>query len=401
MDASTVSKSSSNGHTKAKHWTFTIINPNDAHFSKFEDIKEFTTYWIYGQEIAPTTGTPHLQCYLVGKKQITLPTMRRWFGTSDGNTYIVSNGTPQQNRTYCSKDGKFQEWGELPPARHSAGGEATKKKWEDIAKNAKDGQMDVIYNEHPKEFVTNYRTLKQIGFDFQQIPENLKQPCGEWIYGESGVGKSFTARKENPNAFIKPMNKWWDNYQKQDTIIIEDMSPAFAQSMEYFFKIWPDCYSFPAEIKNHTVQIRPKKIVVTSQYHPKQIWQGEALDAILRRFTIRNLLKINDHTNELIVNKKLVTKDVKPKKHDLPFLKNPSKFKVKDGKLVANTQLQQKINEKFEQDAQDVDALIDCAEIESMGGFMNDSGSYEVTSSDQDEYYSYSMDSTESSDMCY
>jgi len=373
MLPSTVSNSSpnlnSNG-SKAKHWTFTIINPSDAHISKFEDIKEFTTYWIYGKEVAPTTGTPHLQCYLVGKKQITLPTMRRWFGTSDGHSFAVSMGTPEQNRVYCSKEGSFVEWGTLPEARNKAGGEATKRKWETIAQNAKEGKLDLICAENPKEFVTNYRTLKQIGFDFQQNPDNLKEPCGEWIFGKTGIGKSFTARKENPKAYIKPMNKWWDHYNNEEVVIIEDMSPSYSQSMEYFMKIWPDCYAFPAEIKNHIVSIRPKKIVVTSQYHPKDIWSGEALDAILRRFKLREIIKIKEDGVKFDFTKKVLTQ--KPmKKHDKPFLKTPAKFQHKNNKIVPNRVTQPKLT-TYVNDAQDIDELIDCAEIEQMGGYIED-----------------------------
>jgi len=325
---------------KAKCWTFTIINPNDAHISKFEDLKEFTTYWIYGKETCPTTGTLHLQCYLVGKKQITKPTMRKWFGDG-GNFYAVSLGTPQENKVYCSKDNDFTEWGNLPEARNVAGGEATKQKWTQIVKLSKEKDHDGIMKEHPKEFLVHYKNIKQIGFDFSDTPSDLDAPCGEWIWGPTGVGKSTTARRENPGAFIKPMNKWWDNYKGQDVVILEDMSPSFSASMEYFMKIWPDCFAFPAEIKNHTVQLRPKKFIVTSQYHPKAIWQKEAYDAIIRRFKIREMMRIE---NKSIISIKSNPKQ-KIKKHDKPFMKQKAPKKVnKEGKVVNNTTTQPKFD---------------------------------------------------------
>lgn len=291
-----------NAGNKAKHWTFTIFNYDDATLGKFEDIKEFATYWIYGQEICPTTGNKHLQCYIVGKKQITLPTMRKWFGQDA--KYLVSRGTPQENQVYCSKEGAHVSWGELPEAKSSAGGAATKAKWVSIANLATQKNLSQIMEEYPKEFVTSYRSLKQIGFDFNKSPEDLKAPCGEWIWGKAGVGKSFTARQENPGAFMKMMNKWWDNYDGQEVVILEDLDPGYIASMSYFLKIWADAYAFPVEIKNHSVMIRPKKFIVTSQYHPKELFTDEkAYEAISRRFKVRNICALDMDDSQVIIHK--------------------------------------------------------------------------------------------------
>jgi len=335
---------------KAKHWVFTGPNYTDEDILKFEDLKEFTTYFVYGKEIA-ASGLSHLQCYICGKKQITLPTLRKWFPRF--SYFRVALGTPEQASAYCKKDGNFVEHGELPANGRAKGGEATKAKWNQIAALASEKKMAELKVEYPKEYICNYRSLKQIGFDEAVQPKDLDCVCGEWIWGETGVGKSYTARKENPGYFVKPLNKWWDNYKGQEVVIIEDMSPAFGQSMEYFMKIWPDCYAFPAEIKNHVTMIRPKKVIVTAQYHPSQIWQGEALKAISRRFTIRNLLTLEQRDINNIFSKK--KNPPKMKKHDIQAMKKPKLFKQNaEGKIVENKnplitpKIYNSLNEKYD-----------------------------------------------------
>jgi len=57
--------------------------------------------------------------------------------------------------------------------------------------------------------------------------------------------------------------------------------------MGYHLKIWADRYAFVAEFKGSSRMIRPKKLVVTSNVHPKDIWKDDAtLLPILRRFKI-------------------------------------------------------------------------------------------------------------------
>lgn len=191
------------------------------------------------------------------------------------------------NIKYCQKNKDYVEHGESP-IRGQAGGLATKRKWDEIKSNAKAGDFDKIEDE---VFVKHYHNLKRIRQDYITAPPDLESPCGLWIWGEPRVGKSYKVRKDYPDYYDKPCNKWWDGYQGEPYILIDDFDRNHV-CLGHHIKRWSDRYAFPAEQKGTTIQIRPKKIIVTSNYSPEQIWEDTTLcKAIESRFEIIYLEK--------------------------------------------------------------------------------------------------------------
>jgi len=108
----------------------------------------------------------------------------------------------------------------------------------------------------------------------------------EWHFGPTGTGKSLAVRRAHPGAYYKLPNKWWDGYRGQEHVIIEDVQKEHSV-LGYHFKIWADHYPFTAEVKGSSIALRPRKVVVTSNYHPSEIWSDEnVLAPILRRFKL-------------------------------------------------------------------------------------------------------------------
>lgn len=83
-------------------------------------------------------------------------------------------------------------------------------------------------------------------------------------------------------------NKWWDGYDNEPEVLIEDIGIEHGKILTHHLKIWADRYSFLAESKGFARKIRPALILVTSNYSPDMIWseQEEDLKAIKRRFNI-------------------------------------------------------------------------------------------------------------------
>lgn len=132
-----------------------------------------------------------------------------------------------------------------------------------------------------KSLVTSVSLFKVMKNDFANLP-SLKN---EWHYGPTGTGKSRGVRSTYPDAFIKGNNKWWDGYNGEPVVVIEEIGPN--QINAHHIKLWCDHFPFSAEIKGGSVKIRPDKIVVTSNYHPEECWSNpQDLEPILRRFQL-------------------------------------------------------------------------------------------------------------------
>jgi len=111
---------------------------------------------------------------------------------------------------------------------------------------------------------------------------------GTWIYGPSGCGKSRYAREQFSPHYDKPLSKWWDGYQYQANVIIDDVDVGQAQWLGYFLKRWADHYPFPAEQKGTTIQIRPENIIVTSQWSIQEVFghDNRLVTALRRRYKV-------------------------------------------------------------------------------------------------------------------
>lgn len=113
-------------------WVFVINNPQVHHAKMISMLYTHhgAQYVISGYEIAPTTGTPHLQSYVYFGDSIK-KTRRQLSNFLGGSAWLApSKGTPSQNIAYCSADGLFKEYGKRPNP-----GKANKRLVKDILKN--------------------------------------------------------------------------------------------------------------------------------------------------------------------------------------------------------------------------------------------------------------------------
>jgi hypothetical protein len=264
---------------QSKYWCFTLNNYTQDEEKAIRQLE--TTYLIYGRERGEGEGTPHLQGYLELSSRKRLSTVKRMLGLRRAHLERRL-GTSEEAAEYCKKDGDFFESGVRSVSKQG------KRTDLDEIKEYLDGGGELVGVASISfgSFVRYYSGFEKYIHLTRKVGD-LPGTCGVWVYGPPGVGKSFKVRAENPGFYEKDPNKWWNGYQGEDVVIMEDLDMRH-EHLGWFMKRWPDAYSFQAQSKNGYSKIRPKKIIVTSNYQIKDIWGADPIltAAIERRFKI-------------------------------------------------------------------------------------------------------------------
>lgn len=257
-----------------RRFTWTLNNYTDDEINHIHTLYNtgVISYCIFGKEVAPTTGTPHLQGYWEMVKKTREKAVHKLLPRAH---FEPSRGTAQQNQRYCSEDGNVTEIG-------------SKKK------QGKRNDLDEIRTLAKKEgmrAVTRVGNLQQIRVSEKYLEYNEKKRNWLteviWIWGDSGTGKSKMAREITEDPYTKNEgSKWWIGYDKHEHVIIDDFRDSWWPITE-FLRIL-DRYECKLETKGGSRQLLAKKIVITTIKKPEEHYKnapGEPLKQLTRRIT--------------------------------------------------------------------------------------------------------------------
>jgi len=110
-----------------------------------------------------------------------------------------------------------------------------------------------------------------------------------------------------PDAYWKNGNKWWDGYQGQETIVLDDLDTPVLFS---YLKRWADRYKVIGEIKGAAIDLTYKNLIITSNFHPGELGSqdpsisGVTIEAIERRFLVVEAVRWLEDQNDLLVRAK-------------------------------------------------------------------------------------------------
>lgn len=284
---------------RAKRWCFTLNNYTPEEERRFWNIGreiealEWIEYLIYGREVGEQ-GTPHLQGFLICRDRLRWNQLNQMiFGTADYGRvhWEVARSTPENCINYCKKEGNYEEWGEQQAKKVN--------QWDDIKQMIEEGRpIEDIRDKYPATW-TKYRTSLTAWVNegrqarLQHYDGDLQEK-NMWIWGPAGIGKSRKAREVGESFFNKGVNKWWDGYNGEGVVIMEDVDPERCKMLVHHLKIWLDRYIFTAEVKQSSVVLSPRnfRMIITSNYSPEQCFNETDLEAIRRRLRVIHMDKL-------------------------------------------------------------------------------------------------------------
>lgn len=238
-------------------------------FSRYE-IK----YCCYSEEFGKQGVTPHLQGYTLFKKRYSLKKiMKDW-----KPTFIQpSRGDSADNFEYIVKEGmKFTEFGTRPKFEKKVKANTMGRAIE----LARSDQLDLLESEMPGLWLLRRRDLERV--HLEAIRPLCDKRRGIFLVGAPGVGKSLFAHRFG-DVYHKPPNKWFDGYQNQKVIIVDDLDKSNAAALGYYLKLWCDCYPFLAEVKGSSLYLKHKVVIVTSNYRINTLYEDPDLRASIHR----------------------------------------------------------------------------------------------------------------------
>jgi len=234
------------------------------------------SYCIIGFE--GKSATPHLQVYIELLKQKRFGALKKLLPTAHIERRA---GTAQQAADYCKKEEDYWEDGELSRPGKRTDLDAFVQA---VKEQPKITRRELV-EQHPSILARYPKFIQEVKSVYNQ-PTNLDwtDPPNIWIYGPPGTGKT---RAYEEGSYKKLINKWWDNYDNEDDVLIDDVDPDSMKYLTHHMKQWADRYPFRAEVKGGTVLIRPKRIILTSNYSINDCFPNEQDQlAIKRRFLV-------------------------------------------------------------------------------------------------------------------
>ena len=273
-----------NTQKRARSYCFTLNNPTDEETDMLKDVD--CKFIGFGREVAPDTGTPHLQGFITLNNARTLTGMKKIPGFERAHLEVM-RGSHQQNMIYISKEDKepFTK-GEVPTP-------GKRNDIHSVVEKLRDGTSltDLVQedNDAAAVFVKYPHGLALL--ESKLTRDRTKAPSVIWLYGETGVGKTRCVMEfsRDNRLSIWTSNsslQWFNGYAGDEVALFDDYRPERG-TFSFLLRLL-DRYPLNVPIKGGFVKWIPEFIFITTPRDPRETWSKrteEDLRQLERRIT--------------------------------------------------------------------------------------------------------------------
>jgi len=267
----------------AKNWVFTLNNYSEDDIFYLlclpNDDANDLTYIVFGEEHAPSTGTPHLQGYLQFATRRTLNHLRCLLPQCHCE---VARGSPGQAIEYCRKEGRVHEAG-TPPVVSQGSRNDLAALHESLVANR---SLVQISNDHFASFIRYQRSI--YAWKNLNAPNEREAPQVYVFWGDAGAGKTRRVWDNHPaeDIWVYGGGGWFDGYIGQEVALFDDFHGS-ELNLNLLLRVL-DRYPLSVPIKGSFTRWCPRTIYITSNLDPNTWYpnvDSARLAALRRRFT--------------------------------------------------------------------------------------------------------------------
>lgn len=268
-------------------------------------------FMVVGKEVAPSTGTPHIQGYVQFKRSFKNSYNvfnDKVFGKSSSKCYAsctnipkYSKATAEQIAGYCKKGIKDSRRGMNPGNElfyhtpheswrgfqlgelQARGSQGQRNDLNELKDAIMEGWMTVddILQENPSAHHQYGRTLNALQNIYNRKIQRTKKTTLKWIFGDTGVGKTYYWKKDyNPETdycYQSNDGGFWCGYRGQKRVIINEFRGGIP--FKDLLDMADDCpYFVKGDKGGHPIPFTSEEIIITSSMPPTLVYNNLADD---------------------------------------------------------------------------------------------------------------------------
>lgn len=219
-----------------------------------------------------TEGT-HIHCYCQFRKAVKTRN-ERFFDLCGHHPNIeIVKSTPHKVVQYVMKDGNYTEYNQemRPICPFDKLSKSEKNRYlldHDIPQLIEEGSISLLSLDR---LTRNIRIYKELTRKF-----NLREVTVKWYFGETGTGKTYTARNELLEQYgeywVWNGNfQWFDGYNGQLGVLIDDFRRKDVD-FNWMLQLL-DKYPLRVPVKGGFTEWKPETIIITCPVDSREAWQ--------------------------------------------------------------------------------------------------------------------------------